>query len=257
MDDPVAEIPRIIRTLCTASPAIQRSTIDTYFTPTASFTHPFCRTGSFAGSIWLIMMIYRWYKILSPHIDICVDSVAFDKENLLLYVSMHQNFKLWVVPFYNAPVKLVTVLQLTTDPFPHASDPLETVEKAVSLEQEDSEVKGSGRNRKVTFSPQDPARKKDTKREKSADSAILKQAGGEQYFIQSQNDLYQTSEWIKFLIPWGLGVFLVVTWQVGATIACVIGTKLFDLFTWLPRKLHRGHYQGLDNDTEVLGAERY
>lgn len=72
----VAEIPRIIQTLCTAPPAAQRATIETYFTPTASFTHPFCRTGSFAGSIWLIIMIYRWYKILSPDIDVWIDSVG-------------------------------------------------------------------------------------------------------------------------------------------------------------------------------------
>lgn len=72
----VAEIALVIETLCTASPAVQRAAIETYFTTTASFTHPFCRTGSFAGSIWLIIMIYRWYKILSPHIDVGVDSIG-------------------------------------------------------------------------------------------------------------------------------------------------------------------------------------
>jgi len=72
----VADAPRLIHTLCTAPSAVQRATIETYFTPNASFTHPFCRTGSFPGSIWLIIMIYRWYKILSPHIEVGVDSVG-------------------------------------------------------------------------------------------------------------------------------------------------------------------------------------
>lgn len=72
----VREIPRIIETLCKAPPGAQRAAIETYFTPTASFTHPFCRTGSFAGSIWLIIMIYRWYKILSPRIDVEIESVG-------------------------------------------------------------------------------------------------------------------------------------------------------------------------------------
>ena len=72
----VSEIPRIIKPLCTAPLDTQRTVVETYFTPTASFTHPFCRTGSFPGSIWLIVMIYRWYKILSPHIDVVVDGVG-------------------------------------------------------------------------------------------------------------------------------------------------------------------------------------
>ncbi|KAL2417963.1 hypothetical protein ABEF95_004049 [Exophiala dermatitidis] len=247
MDDPVAEIPRIIRTLCIAPPALQRATIETYFTPSASFTHPFCRTGSFAGSIWLIIMIYRWYKILSPHIDIWVDSVAFDKENLLLYVSIRQNFKLWIVPFYNAPVKLVTVLQLTTapeQPPPPLPGPLELVLRKVG-----GTTNGSARNRRATRNGINGG--------SSSDSSSTTQDGGQQqyYYIQSQNDLYQTSEWIKFLVPWGIGVFLVVVWQFSATIACVVGTKVFDFLTWVPKRLYRAHFEVFDNDKRVFGAD--
>jgi len=72
----VAEIPAIIHTLCRASPADQQTALETYFTPTASFTHPFCRTGSGPYSRWLIKQIYRWYKILSPYIDISIYSVG-------------------------------------------------------------------------------------------------------------------------------------------------------------------------------------
>jgi len=76
MEDPPAEIPSIIHRLTQSPPSLQRQTIETYFTPDASFTHPFCRTGSFDGSRWLIWCIYRWYKILSPRIDLEVESVG-------------------------------------------------------------------------------------------------------------------------------------------------------------------------------------
>ncbi len=76
MEDPVHEIPSIIHALTQSPPSLQRQTIETYFTPTASLTHPFCRTGSFDGSRWLIWCIYRWYKILSPKIELQVESVG-------------------------------------------------------------------------------------------------------------------------------------------------------------------------------------
>ena len=112
MEDPPAEIPQIIRLLTQSAPTTQRATIEKYFTPSASFTHPFCRTGSFDGSRWLIWCIYRWYKILSPKIEISITSVTYDPKNLILYVSIHQIFRIWVVPFYSAGVELVTVLHL-------------------------------------------------------------------------------------------------------------------------------------------------
>lgn len=76
MEDPPAEIPSIIHRLTQSPPSLQRQTIESYFTPDASFTHPFCRTGSFDGSRWLIWCIYRWYKILSPRIELEVESVG-------------------------------------------------------------------------------------------------------------------------------------------------------------------------------------
>ena len=63
----------------------------------------------------LTVAIYRWYKILSPTIKLDVDSVAFDPKALLLYVSLHQTFAVPWLPFYKAPVSLVTVLSLERD----------------------------------------------------------------------------------------------------------------------------------------------
>lgn len=73
---PVKEIPGIIHLLTQSPPSIQEETIETYFTADASFTHPFCRTGSRDNSRWLIWKIYRWYKIMSPRIDMHVQSVG-------------------------------------------------------------------------------------------------------------------------------------------------------------------------------------
>ncbi|KAE9980250.1 hypothetical protein EG328_000385 [Venturia inaequalis] len=52
---------------------------------------------------------------MSPTIELRVDSVAFDKPSLLLYAQISQSFRIWIIPFYNAHVSLVTVLQLVQD----------------------------------------------------------------------------------------------------------------------------------------------
>ncbi|KAH8724403.1 hypothetical protein GQ44DRAFT_617971, partial [Phaeosphaeriaceae sp. PMI808] len=108
----VEEIPGVIHLLTQAPPSIQLETIETYFTPDASFIHPFCRTGNWSHSLWLMAGIYRWYKIMSPRIDLQVKSVAFDQSNLILYVQIFQVFRIWFIPFYCAPVDLTTVIQL-------------------------------------------------------------------------------------------------------------------------------------------------
>jgi hypothetical protein len=76
MESPISEIPTIIHLLTQSPPSIQQQTLEKYFTPDASFTHPFCRTGSFNGSRYLILAIYRWYKILSPRIGLDVNGVG-------------------------------------------------------------------------------------------------------------------------------------------------------------------------------------
>ncbi|RBA17734.1 hypothetical protein FPRO05_11449 [Fusarium proliferatum] len=123
MEYPVKEIAGVIKSLTQGSPDVQESTLREYFLPNASFSHPYCRVPSIskgqiplAGgleSIQLILAIYRWYRTLSPHIDLKVDSAAFDQKSGLLYVSIRQTFALWFIPLYKAPVKLVSVLQLT------------------------------------------------------------------------------------------------------------------------------------------------
>lgn len=89
MNDPLSEIPGIIHDLTQTPPSVQRQTVDKYFTSNASFQHPFCRTGSFEGSRFLIQAIYRWYKILSPRIQLEVKSVG--AQTLLHNVDLNSN----------------------------------------------------------------------------------------------------------------------------------------------------------------------
>ncbi|EEU39774.1 uncharacterized protein NECHADRAFT_60573, partial [Fusarium vanettenii 77-13-4] len=119
----VREIAGVIKALTQGSPEVQESALREYFLPNASFSHPYCHVPSISkgtiplagglDSIWLILGIYRWYRTLSPHIDIKVDSAVFDQKSGLLYVSLRQTFAVWFIPLYKAPVRLVSVLQLT------------------------------------------------------------------------------------------------------------------------------------------------
>ncbi|KAF2195253.1 hypothetical protein K469DRAFT_698822 [Zopfia rhizophila CBS 207.26] len=143
----------------------------------------------------------RWYKILSPKIDITVHSVAFDEPNLLLYVNISQVFRIWIIPFYRAPVSLVTVLKLS-----HSKD--------------------------------------DCK-----------------YYIESQNDLYQVDQFIKFVAPGGW--VLVWLWQFAATLLCVLGAAVLWPVSWVEESMGRegeigtGKKQkGLVDGIELMDAER-
>ncbi|KAK2032431.1 hypothetical protein LX32DRAFT_650040 [Colletotrichum zoysiae] len=124
MDHPVKEIKTVIRDLVQGSPEKQLNALYSNFAEDAAFTHPFCHVPSFGNtqipflftinSRWFILMIYRWYRILSPNIDMEIESCVQDQKTNLLYVKMRQTFRLWFVPFYKAPVDFVVVLRLET-----------------------------------------------------------------------------------------------------------------------------------------------
>ncbi|KAI9687787.1 MAG: hypothetical protein M1822_001867 [Bathelium mastoideum] len=168
MENPVHDIPGVVHLLTQTPPSIQQQTLETYFTHNPAFTHPFCRVESyFPSSQLLIRSIFQWYKILSPKIQLSVDSVALDQPNNLLYVGISQRFSIWFIPLYHPDVKLVTVLELE-----------------------------------------------------------YRKANGK-YYIKRQNDLYQTDQFVKFLLPYG-GPALVWVWQTIATFICF----LLAIFFW-------------------------
>ncbi|KAK3400163.1 hypothetical protein B0T20DRAFT_408051 [Sordaria brevicollis] len=125
MEHPVKDVRGVIKALTQGSPREQKEALNRYFTPSASFVHPFCRVPhfdkiyipgyGFLNSRELIHYVYKWYKILSPKIDIEVESAVFDQRLSLLYVNIAQTFSIWFFPFHKAPVRLVTVLHLVPE----------------------------------------------------------------------------------------------------------------------------------------------
>jgi hypothetical protein len=196
MDDPVTEIAGVITSLTKGSPQEQQNALSTYFTPNASFVHPFCRVPALSkgdipllrnvDSQRLILAIYRWYRTLSPKIELTVDSVAFDQKSCILYVNIHQTFAVWFIPFYSAPVRLVTVLHLTQE------RPNPTQDNQVSY------------------------------------AAVVNGNDGEhsRYYIKSQQDLYQLNDCIQFLAP-GLGPLMWNLWQLFSTFLSFVLSLLF------------------------------
>lgn len=77
------QISNIIHSLTEGSPVDQKTALETYFLPDSGFIHPLCRVPSFKSytipligeinSRWVIWMVYRWYKILSPRIVLNVE----------------------------------------------------------------------------------------------------------------------------------------------------------------------------------------
>lgn len=80
------EIEGVIKALTQGNPKKQEATLSRYFLQNASFSHPYCHVPSFSKGLipfskgldsrWVLLAIYRWYRILSPHIDIKIDSVG-------------------------------------------------------------------------------------------------------------------------------------------------------------------------------------
>lgn len=223
MENPVRDIVPVIHTLTQAIPSKQRQAVLQYFTPNAAFTHPFCKTGSWEANVfgyeltsrWATLLIYQWYKILSLRIDLEVLNVTFNEDKLILYVDMHQHFRLWLVPFYDASVKLTSCLHLAEG---DESGPMSALTK-----QFENRYHSPSQNPYSYAAVAAP----DDKHEGSPKKL---------YYITLQEDLYQTSEWIKFLVPWNIGATLVVVWQLYATFLCVLGAiVLYPVTLWKER----------------------
>lgn len=215
MDNPTEDIEQVVRTLCQGTPEQQTEAINKYYTPNASFTHPFCRTGSFDGSRNLIHAIYKWYKLLSPKIELDVNSIgmpsppstpsnnprldpqantplppqAYDPKNLILYLNITQLFSLWFIPFHHARVTLTVELHLTHPP------------------------------------------------------------NSKKFYIHAQNDLYQNDQLLRFAMPFGLAEFFMHLFQYSSTLMCVLGAFLLAPATkmqqqWLERRDENGSGSG-------------
>ncbi|KAK5167814.1 uncharacterized protein LTR77_007513 [Saxophila tyrrhenica] len=206
MDDPINDIPQIIYNLTTAPSSLQQKTLERYFTPDASFTHPFCAVHNNRQAI---LRIFQWYKILSPDIKIRINSVAYDQEHMTLYVNLSQLFAIWFIPFHRSPVTLTTVLTLAHGHALNTSTP----------------------------PPKNPTPHSQA-----------------QYFITSQNDLYQVDQFVRFFLPWGLGTTVIAVWHWVATLVCVVGAKVLQPVQWVFAELSRPLGEELE-DGDGVGEE--
>jgi hypothetical protein len=195
----------VIHLLVEGSPSDQKNTLEAYFVPHASFTHPLCRVPSFShysfpligeiDSRWVIWMIYRWYKILSPRIILDVECggkypsfnskrsvhnyiLEFNQKSSILFVEIRQIFSLFFVPFYKSNVHLTTKLHLVYC-------------------------------------------KNDQK-----------------YYIRSQEDLYQLNEVVKFF--WPGGATIIWLWQMFTTALCLFGALALAPVTRMEQKQVNG-----------------
>lgn len=48
--------------------------------------------------------------------------------------------------------------------------------------------------------------------------------------------MYQTTEFVKFILPFGIGVFAVFVWHALATAGCVFGSLVLSPVTWAEEK---------------------
>lgn len=212
MDHPVREIPGIITALTQGNSEEQSKALEDYFLPDAYFVHPFCRVPSFGdraipfpfslltsptrtlNSRWLVLMIYNWYRILSPKILFAIDSIVFDQRASLLYLTMRQTFTLWFVPFdlwQAKDVKLVTVLELALLPVGEDGRPLPLPQAAADDHQHRQQHQDRSR-----------------------------------FFVRGQEDHYHVEEWLKFTAPWG-GSLLWMAGQLFSTLVCAVGVALW------------------------------
>ena len=94
MENPEKEIAFVVQQLTAESPDIQKAAFEKYIAPNVSFLHPVCAVASGPNSREELLGIYqymvfsfiksctrltgrgRWYRILSPQIDIAVGSIG-------------------------------------------------------------------------------------------------------------------------------------------------------------------------------------
>ncbi|KAI0404511.1 hypothetical protein F4802DRAFT_567316 [Xylaria palmicola] len=211
MENPEEEISGVIHSLTQGTREEQEKTLNDYFLPDAYFVHPFCRVPSFesvhvpfnktewaVNSRFLVLLVYRWYKIMSPRISLEVDSTSFDKKTNSLYATIRQTFTVWLVPFslWQANVKLVCLLELAHLPVGDDRQPL-------LLEDGFTEMN------------------------RSSNTAA---APKKRYFIRGQQDHYQINDMISFVAPLG-GAALIYLWQLLATALCAVGAFLLSPVT--------------------------
>jgi len=117
MNDPSTEIAGVIRLICTArNHEDQQQAIVRYFAPDAGFQHPLCTVKRGRNSRGAIVGIYRWYRNMSPTLDLHVESTKYDEQLNIVYVNIVQTFHVWLSPLKPAPSRLLVRVDLKFSP---------------------------------------------------------------------------------------------------------------------------------------------
>ncbi|OIW32108.1 hypothetical protein CONLIGDRAFT_712505 [Coniochaeta ligniaria NRRL 30616] len=259
MEDPVKDIEGVVRSLTQGSPNEQAAALNRYFVPNAEFVHPFCRVPPFqdvslpllgqTNSRQLLLAVLRWYRILSPRIDLQVNSVLFDPSNNRLYVDINQRFAFWFLPLAVANVNLVSRLSLVQaggggyghgHSHSHASSrrQLTAAGDGWTTVTDDHHHGGQQNLARVIRNGESPSFAAVAA---SSDGPLLAGGGHHQsdgeggggYLIAKQEDLYQVNEFVKFVAPFGVGDALVSAWHLFATAMCVVGAAALFPFVWV------------------------
>ncbi|TFK20170.1 hypothetical protein FA15DRAFT_647365 [Coprinopsis marcescibilis] len=113
MESPDVDIMSIVLNLTTtASAETQKATVEKYMTQDVEFRHPVCLIPRGRNSRDTVLKVFQWYRILSPTVDLKVNSVVFDQEREQIYLDLVQWFKLFFLPVDPVPARLITRLEL-------------------------------------------------------------------------------------------------------------------------------------------------
>lgn len=262
MDNPIRQIRPVVEALCTGTREEQEKALRENYTTDASFVHPFCRVPHFnngdipflswLNSRFLLLSIYRWYRILSPKIEMKIYSTVLDEKTNQLYVQASQIFRIWFIPFYKADVKLVVVLSLA----PHTTGANGSLvpctitddSSAVKNGEDDNSTSQAGEvsfadvvKYNTTDEDKIPNKGSTAPSESETGSGPVVQRGdsGIRYLISQQEDMYQVNEFIKFVVPFGVGDSLWTMWQLISTSICVALAIVFLPFAKLFDKQKR------------------
>ncbi|KAJ4421846.1 hypothetical protein N0V82_003545 [Gnomoniopsis sp. IMI 355080] len=217
------EIRAVVRSLCQGTVDEQRRTIEQYFTKDASFVHPFCIVPHFherhvplfgnLNSRDVVRGIFEWYRMLSPKIEIEIDTVLHDTVRDKLYLDIRQIFAIWFVPLYSAHVRLVTVLDLVANEDPDYHGPLDRI-----LTQGD--VSEADEKEALAHQPS---------------TSTINHHDSRTWKIHKQEDLYQVNEFLKFTGT-SLLTYAWTLFQLGASLVCIFMAYFVRLSPWAFQK---------------------
>ncbi|EIM84830.1 uncharacterized protein STEHIDRAFT_99669 [Stereum hirsutum FP-91666 SS1] len=113
MQNPADEIASVVKLVTTTpSPDVQKRALERYYTSDAGFRHPLCTVPSAHNSRESVIGIYQWYRIMSPKIELEVNSVSYDKEKGKVFLDVTQKFHIRFNPLPATPARLSVHLSL-------------------------------------------------------------------------------------------------------------------------------------------------